>query len=502
VSTLNFNVNGDPGDDQPAIIADNPPGATQLASHFEGVEGQTPNRFVVTVPPTLTGGASLFYKNRTESLRVILPPGNGSWEADNPPCRPPEYGPEVSMALEYAATAAKRRSGIVRFAGRAWIDDGGPYYPLGDTILYALGHWHRGGQKRDLLKENARLLQDAGHDYVRWLGGVNWQNDMDINPDWAEYIDDASGLLDFLYNECGLRSKVTVTGGGIDARAASEKLKRVIGAGRHHMIQVVESVNEQNDSSANAIWIAQSMRELGVPTSTGRGNAGGDAIRNDGNIAGSSVDILHTERGLGDRNEPGGEHARQVRQCWDFKDFGRPSENGEPPGPTSSGNTLDDPFQIALFRAGSIICGAGAYCAHNGSGVYGSDYASPYGFRYANFAAAPGMREQLQAVRNADALLPLGVENWQKFNGGYGGPLIVDLGNGECNKIYGSRAGGAFAQVVIGCRGVSALKAKQPCHLLVYNPATGSAVFDGHLNADQNAPVPAMWGYVLVGSIG
>ncbi len=403
MSTLNFNVSGDPKGDQPVIIADNPPGGTQLASHFEGVPGSAPNRFVVTVPPDITGGASLYYQNRSKWLRVIVPPGEGSWEASDPPCRPPEYPPDFDVSLKYAHVT-QARTGLVSFVGRATVDAGGLYYPLGDTLLYALGHWHRGDA--GLVQENAAYIQSFRHDYVRWLGCVNWSND--VNPEWPEYETNAADLIDFLYDVCGLRSKITVTGGGSNAHLAARRLKPVIASGRQHKIQMIEAVNEQNDSASTAIWIAQYMRDLGVPVATGRGNTGITTIRDEGNAAGASLDCFHTERGLGAASEPGGPHARQIRQGWDFKEFNRPVENGEPPGLTSSVATLDDPFQIAMNRATSIICGAGHYCDHSGHGVYGVDYSSAYGQRYARFVDAPNMSAQMAAVRNADAHLPLG----------------------------------------------------------------------------------------------
>lgn len=107
MSTLNFNCANDPRDDAPTIIADNPPGGTQLAAHFEGVEGQPPNRWVVTVPEDITGGATVYYQKKQKDFRVIVPPGPGVWEAGQAPCLPPEYAddPEkVALIYHWAPT--------------------------------------------------------------------------------------------------------------------------------------------------------------------------------------------------------------------------------------------------------------------------------------------------------------------------------------------------------------------------------------------------------------
>ena len=99
---LNFNLAGDPGDDTPVIIADNPPGGTQLASHFEGTP---PNRWIVTVPLEITGGAWVTYQHGHKRFRVIVPPGEGSWEAGMPPCLPPEASGPNDAALIYTPLA-------------------------------------------------------------------------------------------------------------------------------------------------------------------------------------------------------------------------------------------------------------------------------------------------------------------------------------------------------------------------------------------------------------
>lgn len=99
MSTLHFNVAGDPHEDVPTLITDNPPGGTQLAAHFSG--GPPPNRWSVTCPPAFSGGATVTYAG-SSSIRVILPPGPGDWEAGQAPCLPPEYGGDASkMVLDY-----------------------------------------------------------------------------------------------------------------------------------------------------------------------------------------------------------------------------------------------------------------------------------------------------------------------------------------------------------------------------------------------------------------
>lgn len=103
MSTVNFNVTGNPGTDQPILIADNPPGGTTLGTRFEGVPGQSPNRFVATVPTTTTGAATMHYQKGQKTFRVLLPPGDGPYEGGLPPCLPPEYNGDASkVTLAYS----------------------------------------------------------------------------------------------------------------------------------------------------------------------------------------------------------------------------------------------------------------------------------------------------------------------------------------------------------------------------------------------------------------
>jgi hypothetical protein len=106
MSTLNFNVSGDPRQDRPDLIADNPPGGTPLVAHFEGTP---PNRYVATVPPGISGAATLHYQQGQKAFRVILPPGDGVYEAGLPPCLPPEYGGDATkVALLYGPAPSVR----------------------------------------------------------------------------------------------------------------------------------------------------------------------------------------------------------------------------------------------------------------------------------------------------------------------------------------------------------------------------------------------------------
>jgi hypothetical protein len=410
----------------------------------------------------------------------------------------PDLPLEGSLApsMDVTMPPARRpaRTGVVTLQGKSWTDDGGAYYPLGTTLLYGLGHWHRGGALRDLVKENLAYLAAHGYDYARLLCQVNW-NGQEIDPSWPGYEQELGALIDCAYDEFGLRIKPTLIGGGAgDVQALASQVRRVVSS-RLHKIQMIEAVNEGNASTDDAVAIVHALQGLGLPIAVGLGDQGIETIKDAGDLAGGTVDILHTERGLGSSSEPGGPHARQVRQCWDFHLFARASENGEPPGPASSVATLDDPFQLATFRAASIICGAGAFCLHTGSGVYGKDYDSSAGRRYARLADMPNSDAIFRAVRVADSRLPKGIENWQTFNTNH----LVAIDSGEVNKLYGTRNGGLFVEVCLGVTGPVVFRAAEALTVDVINPATGETIATWSPEAGQSARVDGLWAYLLVG---
>ena len=150
---------------------------------------------------------------------------------------------------------------------------------------------------------------------------------------------------------------------------------------------------------------------------------------------------------------------------------------------------------LATFRAASIVFGAGAFCLHTGSGVFGRDYLSSAGQRYARLRDQPDADAIMRAVRRADARLPPGVENWQTFNDNQ--PVQTD--SGQCNKHYGARSGNRFVSMPIGCTPTVRLTAKQPVRFTVYalddslNPVTAD------FTEGQLLTLRGLWAYLIVG---
>ncbi len=154
---LNFNVAGDPKNDSPTIIADNPPGGTLLASHFEGIPGQLPNRFVAEIPDEITGGAWVTYSGGRKRFRVIVPMGGGHWEAGLPPCLPPEYnGDAEKVAIIYRDVATLP---VLERVGRFFRKEGERFFLNGATGFNATSIFAYEGSDalRPLLEQRRRL---------------------------------------------------------------------------------------------------------------------------------------------------------------------------------------------------------------------------------------------------------------------------------------------------------------------------------------------------------
>jgi hypothetical protein len=199
----------------------------------------------------------------------------------------------------------------------------------------------------------------------------------------------------------------------------------------------------------------------------------GDAeeIYNESLRLGIKAMTWHSDRGDGDYKW------RQVRQPYDFKDYGPlVVSNNEPPGPASSVATNSSPLQLAMMRAVGVMCGGAGFVLHTGTGVYGDGQAHPTaGPRPANFWEIDNIDAIVSAVRGVDALLPEGVENWRVAN--TVAPLQPhhhwegDSGDGV-NKAYSAlSADGRWVQMPCGVRGHVRLTPSYPLSdVTVFDP--------------------------------
>ena len=427
-------------------------------------------------------------------LEFWLPPGveygsRASIKIEGDDCQPLldeiELAADINVELQPEAPPA--RAGVMHVSGKLWHDDSGACLPLGTTLFWAVGGWHR--HDRDRVKQNLSYIKQNGFDYVRVLGQVAWPGE-EIDPRWPDYRDTLASFIDCAYDEYGLRVQLTAIGGGSpDPVSDAQQMHNVVSMRRHKLV-MLEAVNEGNASAAEATEIAKLFAPLQLPCGTGLGDQGIDAIQASSNVSNANARYLHTERS--------GDNARQVRQCWDFHLFSPfASVDNEPPGPASSVQEQKDPFVLACLRAGAIICGAGAFCFHTGSGVFGRTYPYGSGFRYANLWEVPNMDAMMRAVKNAGARLPADVPTWSAFNTNH----PVDTPAGNVNKLYGAIGNGQFTEIAIAADGPLTLRARRPCTFDVINVAEGTVHAHASLQTNQTITVSGLWSYVLVGTL-
>lgn len=399
------------------------------------------------------------------------------------------FQPNFNVNLPLAQAPA--RQGQVSSLGRCFADAGGIFNPLGATLFWAVGGYHRGDIAR--AREHFKFLREEGkQDYVRILAEVNWEGE-EIDPNWPDYPATLAAVVDAAYDDFGMRSHVTIIGGTTNGRARwiAARVRAVLAA-RTAKVIFVESVNEGNASQDDAIQIAQEFAGSGILVGVGLGDQGRETINACSRAAGAPVKFVHTERSLGDKHEPGGEDARPVRQPWNFEAMSGPCVNGEPPGPASSVAELTDPFKLATMRALSIVCGAAAFCFHAGALVFGRKHISNNGkLREANIWEVPNIKAMLVAVRNADLRLPVDVANWEKFNK----DQPVQTLDRQCNKHYGAKSGNRFVSIAFGCDDPIDLIKKVPVDFEVFNIATGESLGKNITKAS------GLWAYLIVGTL-
>ena len=381
------------------------------------------------------------------------------------------------------------RAGVPRANGRAIVDDGGEWYPLGLTFMWSL----QGARNEpDRYRANLEWAAAHGFDYKRPLYEVAWAPPLEINPaTFPDHLGAIARDLDLSWS-LGLRSGITLSGKGTgyDLPRLARDVGGVIADGREAAVLLVEMQNEYDNGGDPLSTLEAMAREIDpqIRNLIGLSRLSGGATQEETDRkfqemraayrrVGALAFIRHTERGNGDHGW------RDVRQAWDFhNDTGFVGADWEGPGPGSSGSVLTDPLRLAMKRAIAIMCGAPIFTLHTGTGVYGNGAPSSSGApRPPNFWEIDNIDRIVEAVRSVAALLPAGLPNWQQANTQWVPPNPVapfqphnhwegDTGDGV-NKAYSALApDGRVIQMPCGVRGRVRLTASYRL--------TGVTVFD------------------------
>lgn len=397
------------------------------------------------------------------------------------------------LLLGAGKPARTARRGRVRLDRRVFVDDDGPFRPLGATLMWALYGWHEGDRAR--VEQQLAHLSKHGFDSVRILAEVGWPTET-IDPAWPDYDELLTSLIDCIYDTYGMRTELVLSGGGTGyppvtlAHRISELL-----VGREHKILYLECANEMQGVNIPLLTrMVPILQRTGIPVAATNGERVEIPTGEIMYLTGADVATVHPDRGV---TTPDDADWRQVRQIWDWQGLPSPVANNEPPGPRSSIEENVDPLQMAMMRACGFICGSGAFVLHNGAGVSGR--VDPFHNRPANLWEVPNIDAIEDAVRAVDDLVPVGAENWPKANTWWlDNPLVIDSGTtvGEdhgavcCKTAY---TDDQFCSILLGVKNfvrcttrgswrVTATKCSAPA---LFGPMTTSVELEQHVQEGQ-----------------
>ncbi len=414
----------------------------------------------------------------------------------------------VSLASvgSVAPPSHKARKGQVTADGRTVRDADGAFWPLGLTFMWGL---YGAKYERQRILDHMKFLAPYGYDYLRILGEVGWPGET-IDPRWPDYQDQLGWFMDTAYELAGLRTQVTLLGGGtgFDPMRLCDLVAEVV-QGRTDLVMSLEAANEafQNGPDRETriqmvqrlrTWLPQHLVGGSTPAP---GSDLTDSIA-EFHESGANLFTIHTDRGEGD------EKWREVRQDWDFKGLPGVVDDNEGPGVHSSVGTLEHPLQLAMKRATGIISGGSMFVLHIGDMVTGRD--DPSRNRTANLWDVPNIDMILKTVRHVDTLMPAGCESWAKYNNGWQGhPLPSDAfwqdgADHGVNRHYAASDGQQFVSVMNGVKGYAIQTASRDMTVVALNPETGAVVDAVELSQGQTWRLEGrddtMTGYILYGT--
>lgn len=408
--------------------------------------------------------------DKTNDWDQVVPVGDsevvviGKW-----PAPIPSTWIEFGSPVVFKNTA---RPGLVRANGKYFEDDNGIFYPLGGTLFWALRGWKL---ERDRVKANLKYLSKYKFDFVRILVDVDWAGN-DISPLWDDYERILGELIDYCYDECGLRVELTSGSGGsgTDLLEVAHKVVRVINNGRNYKVIYLEVCNEAYQNLRDDA----KMEEVGKFYRSNTPNlvAWTDSYNGPDEMAkyhdqGATIGTVHLDRTYSD------DGWRAVRQTWDYKNVPYPISSNEPLGPRSSITENVEPIQLSCLRANGILCGITSFVLHNAAGVAGLvDNAHN---RPANLWEVPGIDDIMKAVRGIDAFIPDRPCDGSYYNTQWGGNPLKEDGiwaDGDAhglNRGYLIRNGSGLFKVLSGVKDYVILTSIEPVDVDFYDILLG-----------------------------
>lgn len=422
---------------------------------------------------------------------LTLAPGNGDYYSD----------PLVPLVVPVPV-----RTGRTSIQNGAFVDDGGPYNPIGASFFPAV--WaHK--YDYDRFVENAKFLAAGGIDYVRiWgqVGGDGVWADRSVDPTWPDYDEQLAGTIDVLYS-LGLRTQVTILAGAGDAGVETydkqkEFVKRVVDIcnARKEKIQFLELSNESwNLSVEDNRSLGRYMASLtDIPCSLTSVSQSDPSLYADMRDV-VELAIVHYDRDISKADG----YDRPTRQPWGYPGEYFPDTSVVPQwaidnegiGPYSSVAEDKDPLRNITRRVVAWIAAAPASLWHAGPGIYFGGQGAAKSGSPANFWEVPGVNETLDGFELLRKLVPAGIAAWHKTNShwtDYPWTMVTPVGDGMfekgygCVRAYATTNGSTVVCVPFGIADRVELAEKRPLNWTVYSLLDGHVIQSGTGNIRLN----------------
>lgn len=409
-----------------------------------------------------------------EVFDIPREPINDWWVTPISPAYTRPLNPNWYQLPKLLQTTFTTRHGLVRPNGKCVVDDEGLFHPLTLTMFWAYQGWTR---DRDRFKKNIEFLRPYDYDGVRIAGQVAWPG-WEINPLDSGYEQSMKEIIDYLYDEAGLRTEMFGVGDpGTDPMELARKMANIV-RGREHKILSLEASNEGHATTSEMIDMVRYLRaNTVVPLIALTSPGDADALIGAFNVSGATEFTVHTERG--------GDDWRMVRQGRDLARYPGIVNSNEPPGPHASISSITAPRTLAMLRANCLIGRAAKFCLHLGDMVTGLGEAARD--RKPNLWEIDNIDQILKVVRGVDRWFPEGCEDWQTTSQ-HGGtdrvgphPLLSDAiwsdgGDHGVDRAYGLVDGGRFVEVLNGVRNTVQLNALARMDVTAFDPLTGNGI--------------------------
>jgi hypothetical protein len=398
--------------------------------------------------------------------------------------------PEPPVPPDPPTPPVDARSGRVRLVGRAMVDDGGAWLPVGPSLF-----WGPREAGTSHLSENVAWARARGADFFRLFGEVqDWPAPYAFGPrdaDWRERVRLARDLV----VASGARVAWTLFGG--NALTPAEQMRvvediLVLCHERPEAVQYVEISNEaqgflDGDGARRMRGFAEVFARHGYPTALTSCAHGEDQL-----YPGSAATVAteHFER------TPTEDGWRPVRQPWGYWDRpGCPPAfiNNEPIGPGASGGSRDDaawllastdPLRLAIGAAETWLIGGCAHVLHCAAGIY------PRVETETNYWEHATLDATFAAIRALRERLPVDLPNWARQNHHWPGhpctfapyqPGDESLAHRQgCVRAYAATHGAEWVCLPFGVMGEMTMTPKQAGSWRAYDPLTGALVLAGN----------------------